>query len=77
VSNITIMASDNLIRDYKWLLNVIDSCKNRTQIDCAIKCYMLWSKKYSRIQNKHDVIFVNRLEKEAHNFLIKKANKLN
>ena len=70
------MSSDNLMKDYHWLLKVIDSCETLEQIDGAINCYMLWSKKYSRFKKNHNIKFVSTLEKEAYTSLITKSNKL-
>jgi hypothetical protein len=70
------MKKDCLLRDYKWLIRVIDSCKNKTHIDSAIKCYILWGKKYFKRENNHDIKFLTSLEKDAHDKLIQKSNNL-
>jgi hypothetical protein len=39
------------IQDFEWILKVLESSENENHMDCVLKCFQLWEKKYSEFQN--------------------------
>jgi hypothetical protein len=38
------------IYDFEWVLRVLESSKDENHMDCVLKCFYLWEKKYSYLK---------------------------
>jgi uncharacterized protein involved in tolerance to divalent cations len=44
------------IYDFEWVLRVLESSKDEIHMDCTLKCFYLWEKKYSDSKEKKLII---------------------
>jgi hypothetical protein len=43
----------NVIYDFEWVLRVLESSRDESHMDCTLKCFYLWEKKYSNSKEKN------------------------
>ena len=46
----------NVIYDFEWVLRVLESSRDESHMDCTLKCFYLWEKKYSNSKEKKLII---------------------
>lgn len=44
------MDVSNLIEEFEWAMNILNSVSSRKQLPSAQNCFQLWKKKYSNYQ---------------------------
>jgi hypothetical protein len=44
------------IYDFEWVLKVLESSRNKSHMDCTLKCFYLWEKKHSNSKEKKLII---------------------
>ena len=62
------MDLSNLIEEFEWTINVLNSVASKKQLSCAENCFELWKKKYSNytlnIISRLSVVYKNYLERK-------------
>jgi hypothetical protein len=62
------------LKDYKWVIKVLDSSKTIDHLKCSEKCFNLWDMKYV-ISGNHSVEDFKSLKRLRNNFWSKLHNK--
>ena len=66
-----------MVDEFEWVIRVLGSTNKGTQLNTALKCFLLWEKKYSEFcQNKHDKQLFNYAKKVFWKKYEKKINNL-
>ena len=39
------------VYEFEWILKVLESSENEKHMDCTLKCFHLWEKKYDETKN--------------------------